>query len=141
MFDKLKQLNELRKIKKRHAAETAEAERNGVKIKINGGFTRGRYFHLARSDEQRLGEKSEKLLQRRREQNASQYVTKIFRNDGLEKLIIKPVFYLKKCTNFFDDKVCPFAKHRFFNFGNRRHCFAFYNLVHSFQKSLKWRGK
>ena len=39
MFDKLKQLNELRKMKNAMQAETAEAERNGVKVKINGGFT------------------------------------------------------------------------------------------------------
>lgn len=39
MFDKLKQLNELRKMKNAMRAETAEAERNGVRVKINGGFT------------------------------------------------------------------------------------------------------
>ena len=39
MFDKLKQLNELRKMKNVMQAETAEAERNGVKVKINGSFT------------------------------------------------------------------------------------------------------
>lgn len=39
MFDKLKQLNELRKMKNAIQAETAETERNGVKVKINGGFT------------------------------------------------------------------------------------------------------
>lgn len=39
MFDKLKQLNELRKMKNAMQAETTETERNGVKVKINGGFT------------------------------------------------------------------------------------------------------
>ena len=39
MFDKLKQLNELRKMKNAMQEETAEAERNGIKIKINGSFT------------------------------------------------------------------------------------------------------
>ena len=39
MFDKLKQLNELRKMKNAMQAEMAESERNGVKVKINGGFT------------------------------------------------------------------------------------------------------
>lgn len=39
MFDKLKQLNELRKMKNAIAEETAETEKNGVKIKINGSFT------------------------------------------------------------------------------------------------------
>ena len=39
MFDKLKQLNELRKMKNAIAGEMAEAERNGVKVKINGSFT------------------------------------------------------------------------------------------------------
>ena len=39
MFDKLKQLNELRKMKNVMQAETAEAEISGVKVKINGGFT------------------------------------------------------------------------------------------------------
>ena len=39
MFDKLKQLNELRKMKNAIAGEAAETERNGVKVKINGSFT------------------------------------------------------------------------------------------------------
>lgn len=39
MFDKLKQLNELRKMKNAMQAEIAESERSGVKVKINGGFT------------------------------------------------------------------------------------------------------
>ncbi|MEK9161291.1 MAG: YbaB/EbfC family nucleoid-associated protein [Patescibacteria group bacterium] len=39
MFDKLKQINELRKMKNAIAGETAETERNGVRIKINGSFT------------------------------------------------------------------------------------------------------
>lgn len=39
MFDKLKQINELRKMKNAIAGETAETEKNGVKIKINGSFT------------------------------------------------------------------------------------------------------
>lgn len=39
MFDKLKQINELRKMKNAIAEETAETERNGIKIKINGSFT------------------------------------------------------------------------------------------------------
>lgn len=39
MFDKLKQLNELRKMKNVMQAETAESERNGVRVKINGDFT------------------------------------------------------------------------------------------------------
>lgn len=39
MFDKLKQINELRKMKNAIAGETAETERNGVKVKINGSFT------------------------------------------------------------------------------------------------------
>ncbi|NUQ57050.1 MAG: YbaB/EbfC family nucleoid-associated protein [Candidatus Paceibacter sp.] len=38
MFDKLKQLNELRKMKNAIQAETVTAERNGVKITINGSF-------------------------------------------------------------------------------------------------------
>ena len=39
MFDKLKQLNELRKMKNAIAGEMAETERNGVRVKINGSFT------------------------------------------------------------------------------------------------------
>lgn len=39
MFDKLKQINELRKMKNAIAGESAETEKNGVKIKINGSFT------------------------------------------------------------------------------------------------------
>ena len=35
MFDKLKQYNELRKMKNAIAGEAAETERNGVKVKIN----------------------------------------------------------------------------------------------------------
>lgn len=38
MFDKLKQLNELRKMKNAIQAETVEVEKNGVKIKMNGSF-------------------------------------------------------------------------------------------------------
>ena len=38
MFDKLKQINELRKMKNAIAGEMAETERNGVRIKINGSF-------------------------------------------------------------------------------------------------------
>lgn len=38
MFDKLKQLNELRKMRNAMQSETIEAERNGVKIIINGSF-------------------------------------------------------------------------------------------------------
>lgn len=39
MFDKLKQLNELRKMKNAISGESAETERNGVRVKINGSFT------------------------------------------------------------------------------------------------------
>lgn len=38
MFDKLKQLNELRKMKNAIQTETVMAERNGIKITINGSF-------------------------------------------------------------------------------------------------------
>ncbi|RJQ31534.1 YbaB/EbfC family DNA-binding protein [Candidatus Parcubacteria bacterium] len=38
MFDKLKQLNELRKMKNAIQAESVEVEKNGVRIKINGSL-------------------------------------------------------------------------------------------------------
>jgi len=36
MFDKLKQLNQIREIQKRLEKETAEAEKEGVKVVLNG---------------------------------------------------------------------------------------------------------
>lgn len=39
MFDKLKQLNELRKMKNAMESETVTVEESGVKITVNGSFS------------------------------------------------------------------------------------------------------